>query len=595
MAIGACLTMGAIQLQVGLRSKPGTAHLLFALNAFVVAVYACFEMALTRADTSGSYLALLRWLDIMSGLQVVTTAAFVWVFFGTGRKWLGLLGPGLTCLALIADLMPQPKLVYLELTGIRKVPTFGGASYTVADGVHNPLNFVFYLGVLSLVLFVADASFALWKRGERRRAAVVGGAITFFTLFACVQAALVDNGILRTPYLLGFAYLVILVAMGLELSEDTLRAARLARDLLESERRMELAAEAASLGVWVRDLKCEEIWASAQWRGMFGYTSSEPLAFSGIMKKVHPEDREVVERTLATVVENGGTYETEYRILLPDGRERHIASRARVEYDGGGRAVLMRGVSLDITARKNSEQEIIRQRDEVTHLSRVTTLGEISGSLAHELNQPLGAILANAEAAAIHLKSDTPDLVELREILAEIRRDDIRAGQIIHGIRDFLRRRSLALEPLEVNELATESVRLISADAVQRQISIGLEIPPDLPPVMGDRIHIQQVLVNLLVNGMDAVSTCPVASRRMILRVAQSVPDHLEFAVSDAGVGIPPASLDQVFDPFHTSKSGGLGLGLAICRSIIEAHGGSISIENNSDRGATVRFSLRIH
>jgi hypothetical protein len=158
MAIGACVTMGLIHLRVGLRRTPGTPHLLFALNAFVVAVYSCFELALTRADSPAQYLAWLRWLDIMAGVQVATTAAFVWVFFGTGRKWLALLASGLSLVALIADLMPHPKLVYLQLSGIRKIPTFGGATFTVADGVGNPLNAVFYLGVLLLVVFVADAS-----------------------------------------------------------------------------------------------------------------------------------------------------------------------------------------------------------------------------------------------------------------------------------------------------------------------------------------------------------------------------------------------------------------------------------------------------
>jgi C4-dicarboxylate-specific signal transduction histidine kinase len=279
--------------------------------------------------------------------------------------------------------------------------------------------------------------------------------------------------------------------------------------------------------------------------------------------------------------------------VAKNGRIVHLETSGTPVLDADGTFLGFCGADTDVTLRKQSEAEIVRQRDEVAHLARVTTLGEISGSLAHELNQPLGAILANAEAAMIHLKSDTPDLVELREILAEIRRDDMRAGEIIHGIRDFLRHRPLALEPLVVRELADEAVRLVSADAAKRKISIGLEIPPDLPPAMADRVHVQQVLVNLLVNGMDAVDTCPVASRRLILRAAECAPGSMEFSISDSGIGIPPASLDRVFDPFHTSKSNGLGLGLAICRSIIEAHGGSITIENNPDCGATARFTLR--
>ncbi len=184
LAIGACVTMGLIQLRVGLRRTPGTAHLLFALNAFVMAVYAGLELALTRADNPSRYLAVLRWMDIVGGGAVtVSLAAFVRAFFGTGRKWLAFLIPSVMGISLIPDLLPEPKLVFLHLTGVRTVQTFGGATYPVADGMRNPWNVVFYLGVLLLLVFVADASATLWRRGERRRATLVGGTITFFILF----------------------------------------------------------------------------------------------------------------------------------------------------------------------------------------------------------------------------------------------------------------------------------------------------------------------------------------------------------------------------------------------------------------------------
>jgi len=594
MAIGACVTMGLIQLRVGLRCTPGGAHLLFALNAFVVAVYSCFELALACADSPAQYLGLLRWLDITAGLQVVTTAAFVWVFFGTGRKGLALLAPGLSCLALVADLMPQPKLVYLQLTGIRKLPTFGGATYTVADGVENPWNALFYLGVLLLVVFVADASITLWRRGARRRAAVIGGAITFFVLAGGTQAALVDNGIMRTPYLLSFAYLAILVAMGLELSDDALRASQLERDLHEAEHRLALATDAANLGIWIRDLVRNEIWADDKWRAMLGFATSERIDLDCYLQKLHPEDRAAVSQTLAKALNGKGGYETEYRVALPDGQTRWIASRGHVEFNGGGKPILVRGVSVDITNRKQAEQDLTHRRNEVAHLARVTTLGEISGSLAHELNQPLGAILTNTDSIEMHLQSPSPDLTEVRAILADIRRDDLRASEIIHGMRAFLRRKELDLQPLEVAHLAEAVVKLVSSDAATRKTTVGLELPPDLPHVRGDRIHLQQILVNLLVNGMDAMGTCPVADRRITIRAAQVDPHIVEITVSDAGVGIPPGELNRLFTPFHTTKQGGLGLGLAICRSLVEAHGGTISLQNNPQRGTTARFTLAV-
>ena len=249
-------------------------------------------------------------------------------------------------------------------------------------------------------------------------------------------------------------------------------------------------------------------------------------------------------------------------------------------------------LSRDVLRAATLSDDLAQQRNEVAHLSRVTTLGEISGSLAHELGQPLGAILTNTDSIEMLLQSPAPDLAEVRVILADIRRDDLRASEIIHGMRAFLRRQQLDLQPLDVRYLAEETVKLISSDATARRTTVGIEIPPDLPLVRGDRVHLQQVLLNLLVNGMDAMSTCPVADRRVTIRAALPAPHTVEFAVSDAGVGIPPGDIDRIFTPFHTTKQGGLGLGLPICRSIIEAHGGSISLQNNPERGTTARFTL---
>ena len=558
----------------------------------MVAVYACFELALASADSPAQYLALMRWLDIMATLQVVSIAAFVWVFFGARRKWLALLGPGLSCASLIADLLPEPKLVYLQITGIKKLQTFGGATYTVAEGVKNPWNAVFYLGVLLLVVFVADASVTLWRQGARRRAAVVGGTITFFCLVGGVQAALVDTGIMRTPYLLSFAYLAILTAMGMELSTDVLRAAQLAQDLRESEARMTLATDAGDIGLWMWAIPRNQVWGSEKWLRLFGFAPGDTVDFDKVIQRIHPDDRETVEREVRRALEDQSDYTGEYRALLPDNTLRWVAARGRMVQDLRGKPARMLGTAIDVTERKPAEQAIAEQRNEVAHLSRVTTLGEISGSLAHELNQPLCAMLVNTDSAQLHLQSPTPNLAEVRAILADIHKDGLRAGEIIHGMRAFLRRKELDMQPLEVGHLAGEAVKLISADAATRNTTLGLEIPPGLPRVAGDRVQLQQVLLNLLVNGMDAMSNCPVADRRITIRATRPDPHTVEIAVSDLGVGIPPGELDRVFTPFHTTKHGGLGLGLPICRSIVEAHGGSISIKNNPNRGTTARFSL---
>ena len=211
-----------------------------------------------------------------------------------------------------------------------------------------------------------------------------------------------------------------------------LRRRRLAEaSLHDSEQRMTLAVDAAKFGIWVRDLVRNEIWASDRWRALFGFGKTERLELLAFWKRCTRKIAKPLRQTLEGALERGGDYETEYRIVLPDGRLRWIASQGRAECNGGGKPVLVRGVSRDITARKLAEEEANQRRNEVAHLARVTTLGEISGSLAHELNQPLGAILANAEAAELHLQRQTPKLDEVRAILKDIRADDLRASEII--------------------------------------------------------------------------------------------------------------------------------------------------------------------
>ena len=221
-----------------------------------------------------------------------------------------------------------------------------------------------------------------------------------------------------------------------------LRRRRLAeRSLRESQERMSLAADAANLGIWIRDLAGDRIWATDKWRELFGFEKSEQLDMHRFLRRLHPGDREPVSQTLANAQERGGGYETVYRIVLPDGRVRWISSHGRVECNGDGKPVLVRGVSLDITARKQAEQELDERRGELAHLARVTMLGELSGSLAHELNQPLTAILSNAQAAEHYLAEDAPDLAQVREILADVVAEDERAGEVIRRLRLALEER----------------------------------------------------------------------------------------------------------------------------------------------------------
>lgn len=566
MAIGACVTMGVIQLRVGLRRTPGTAHLLFALNAFVVAVYSGCELALACAVNPAQYLAWLRWLDIMAGLQVVTTAAFVWAFFGTGRKWLALLGPVLSCVALVADLMPQPKLVYLHLTDIKIIPTFGGATYTVADGVENPLNSLFYLGVFFLLVFVADASVALWRRGEHRRAAVIGGAITFFVLAGGTQAALVDNGILRTPYLLSFAYLAILVAMGLELSNDVLNAAQLASNLRESEQRMALATDAANLGIWIRDLVRNEIWATDKWRTLFGFEKSERIDLNAYLQKLHPEDRHAVSRTLEQAIERDGHYETEYRVVLADGKNRWISSRGRVEFNGAKQPVLVRGSSLDITERKLAEEEAQSLSGKLIHAQEAERT-----RLARELHDDLSQSLALLAVELDMLGQQPP----ASNVVAE-RAHDFSAQ--VRNLSLGVHRLSHELHPAKLEQLGlVAAVRGFAKElGAAHQIAVECEfhnVPRDLPD------DVALCLYRIVQEGLQNVVKHSEAIGAKVLLLANE--KELRLEIVDQGNG---------FD--STATTGNSSLGLVGMRERVRLVHGKISI--HSTQGEGTRIEVRV-
>jgi len=257
-------------------------------------------------------------------------------------------------------------------------------------------------------------------------------------------------------------------------------------------------------------------------------------------------------------------------------------------------ALTIAGLLAQRRLRRRAEAEIFKQRNELAHVSRVSTMGQLASALAHELNQPLGAILRNAEAAELFLQKDRPDLSEIRAILADIRKDDQRAGNVINRMRSLLKRRELASDPLDIAELIVETIALADSDARARRIHLTTQLPARLPVAHGDRVHLQQVLLNLILNGMDAMAAGEGLERQLTVRASTGNDGDIEVAVSDSGTGIPPEKIKQLFEPFFTTKPDGMGMGLAISRTIIEAHGGKIWAENHARRGATFRFNLPV-
>jgi PAS domain S-box-containing protein len=392
--------------------------------------------------------------------------------------------------------------------------------------------------------------------------------------------------------ILGVIFLIIiegLLILGLTINLRMRRKAE--RSLRESETRMTLTAEAAGVGVWMWTFATNRVWGSEQALRLFGFEPGADVSYEMAFQRIHPDDRERVESAVRHAMETGAGYTSEYRVMLPDGTARWIAARGRMHPDPQGKPARMLGVVVDISERKYAQQELAKKSNELSHLSRVTTLNTLSNSLAHELNQPLGAILRNAEAAEMFLQAPSPDLEEVRAILSDIRKDDQRAGEVIDRMRSQLKQHEVEYSLLDLNLLAGEVLELVRPEADSRKIGLALETGSSHPAVRGDQVQLQQVLLNLLLNAMDAVNDSAPDGRRVIVSVQTAGP-QVEVAVSDTGHGISEDKLARVFDPFFTTKPDGLGMGLAISHDIIEAHGGRLWAKNNEKGGATFTVTL---
>jgi PAS domain S-box-containing protein len=305
---------------------------------------------------------------------------------------------------------------------------------------------------------------------------------------------------------------------------------------------------------------------------------------------LHPDDRERVLAYSSEAVREGRTHDFEYRMIAADGRTIWLRNIVTVVMENGVPVELI-GVTTNVDERKRAEQEAAELRQELSRVTRAAALGELSTYLAHELNQPLGAITSNAEAAVLQIRQGRHDVPALTAILDDIRRDGERAGAVIRSLRGLLRRGPGPRAPVNAGLLVERVVELLRPILGGRGIEVAIEIPPDLPQVYGDAVQLQQVLMNLVMNASEAMATSALAHRR--LRLSACVRDGLvEIAVADTGPGIGAQMLSRLFEPFVTSKPDGTGVGLAMCRRIVEAHGGSIAGQNNPSGGATFRFTV---
>jgi PAS domain S-box-containing protein len=370
----------------------------------------------------------------------------------------------------------------------------------------------------------------------------------------------------------------------------------------EALRRSEVyLAEAQKLshtGSFGWDVSSGRIYWSQETFRIFEYTPPTEPTLELVLQRTHPEDRALHRQLLDRVSREGKNFDFEHRLLMPNGSVKYLRVVGRPSKGESGSFEFV-GAVTDITERKRAEEELYQKeaslreaQTELAHVSRVTTMGELAASIAHEVNQPLAGIATNANACLRWLAGDSPNLAEAREAIRRIIRDGNRAGDVISRMRALFKKARTAKERLDMNEAIEEVVILTQSEVRRNKVALRMELATDLPAVMGDRVQLQQVVVNLILNAIEAMSPAEDRERKIIVSTQCSEGNEVRVAVQDSGIGIDPQSAERIFDAFHTTKPGGLGMGLSISRSIVENHGGRLWAASNEGPGATFLFNL---
>ncbi|MCK9909024.1 MASE1 domain-containing protein [Microbacteriaceae bacterium K1510] len=392
-----------------------------------------------------------------------------------------------------------------------------------------------------------------------------------------------------------FALQVFLVSLAVPvlLLGASIDQARRAEDRLsEDEEQIALVAVAVSVGFWRQT--GDSLWLSEHGRRLLGIPMFGEVSRDSILALVHPDDVQLARRVLSGSGGETDGRSVEVRIVVRRDEQRWVLLRSRSQPGVGGEGLDVSGIIIDITPRKAAEAEVEKQRRDLAHLMRVAQASELSSGLAHELTQPLTAILANAQAARFMLASKGLESSSVLEVIDDIIDQDQRAGEVIKRLRALLRKSDVAVEEIDVNEVCESTLALLRAEAIARCVTLVSMPAPHLPKIVGDPVQLQQVLLNLVMNAVEAVQSVRPSRRAIVIRSRRVGETGIEVSVEDKGPGIGAGDRAKVFEPFFTTKERGLGIGLSICSAIIGRHGGTLVLENNPIGGATAYMRLPV-
>ena len=566
---GASLLLGLLFLLVWSHDRRSWANLCFAISVVGALGLVVCELITMFTGSPEVFGRAIRWTHLVYAIGIFGTLGFIHFYFGTGRAWLLTSALALRALVVVANFTTGVNLHFAVIRSLGKVEFLGQQVSLAGDWTPNPWMRLGLLASLAQLAYVVDAATRLWRTGSpdsRRRALVVGTALAFTFTAAPLQAALVSAGVLHMPLMVSFPFFAVVLAMSYELSRDVLRVAQLGRDLSESDRRLELAADAASAGIWIRFLPQNDIWATAKWRELFGFAKSDRLDLPGVLQRVHPEDRERLHRAFTEALQFPGRYEEDYRIVLPDGQTRWIASKGNVEFRGA-EPILVRGVSIDITTRKRAEEAAVKLSGRLINAQEAERM-RVARELHDDLSQNLAFLAVELDIFGKKPPASGDDFS--RRVAA--------LSAQVKAISSSVHRLSHDLHPAKLEQLGlVAAVRGLCRDlGAAHNVAIEFATHDVARPVPGD---IALCLYRIVQEGLQNVVKHSGASTA---KVALSCTDfELSLLVSDSGRGFNLAAI---------SPEGSLGL--VSMQERVRLVRGTLSVR--SEEGKGTRIEVRV-
>ncbi len=574
-----------------LLDRRSTAMLVLCVLGVATAALAYAELGMMHSATPVEFGEWLRWYQLPNFVGLIAQVLFVNYYLGTARQWLMWAIIFARSVVLVVNFSVHPNFNFSNIVSLRKVPLFGEQVSAIGVAVTREWQWLALASVILLMAYVIDAAAQAWLKGDtgsRRKALAITLGMAVPMLGTISYTQLVMHGFFQAPLSNMSWFVGTVVVMSYELGRDFVLSSRARLELSENLR---LILDSAAEGIYGIDLEGRCTFCNQACLRILGYDRDDALVgrdMHQLTRHRHADGTvmSVAESRIREVLRTGlGFHSTDEVLWNADGTSIPADLWCYPQLSGAKVVGAVVGFG-DNTQRKQAEDKASKLQDDLAHLNRVGMLSALSGALAHEINQPLAAVRLNVESALLLSRTQPSSAGELHSTLSAIQEDSRRAGDVLQRARTLLKKDATRFEEVGLNSTVSDVVKLIQSSATKRGIVIDSELAPEMQVVWGDRVQIQQVVLNLLMNACDAVQGNEKSARHVSLRTVVRR-DCAVVEVKDWGAALSDEHLARIFEPFYTTKQGGMGLGLSICRAIVAAHGGTLDAIRNRDAGIT--------